>query len=252
MSSHVVTPGTEFKARIQQVEQTPSGVVLVWLYLMDQFDHTHRPGQYLQLNLDGEWSFFSIASLPLSNTPLELHIQTNQQEKIQFLLDAFADQRIIEIKCPYGVVNWKSGLTDGMFLARGTGFAPVKGLIEAAFDRDIDRKIHLCWEGECASDVYFLNWLQGRLASHQNFSATLYATENSQGLVQSTGIEHKAGSIASDFQQRQGFAAQLSSKSTWYYLCASPAKVYQWVDSLTSEKIPLEHMSSDAFEYAPR
>lgn len=253
MSSNVFSPGESYSARIQQVEQTPSGVVLVWLHVIDDFDHLHRPGQYLQMKLGDEWSFFSIASLPCIKSPLELHIQTNHDDKVRFLLDAFADQRIIEVKYPFGVATWKPSLTEGLFLARGTGFAPVKAFIDAALDRNTSRRIHLCWEGESGKDLYFLPWLTKRLADHPSFSVTLYATGVNEHLIDSQDrLEHKFGSISDDLAAPENSSIPVNPDKTWCYLCASPVKVYQWVDELLLNQVLLGHMSSDVFEYAPR
>lgn len=247
MSLKSYSIGQFYNARIIKIEQTPSGIMLVWLQLIDSFDHLHNPGQYLQLKLGQEASFFSIASLPGINSPLELHIQTQDQAKIQILIDAFSEHMLLEARYAYGVVNWPEQLRDGVFVCRGTGFAPVKAFIEAGFLRNADRNVQLLWEANQASDFYFEKWLHLMLEQYAGFKVSLLCPEALQLSNTHARLEIKTQSLSTALN-----AQHLNSANTWFYCCASPPRVYQWTDILCERQIPLAHIASDVFEYAPR
>lgn len=247
MSSSASSPGESYAARITQIEQSPSGIMVVWLHLIDEFDHLHMPGQYLQLQIGEEWSFFSIASLPSAKTPLELHIQTQDQDKIQFLLDSFAEQSLLQIRYAFGVVRWPAALPCGAFLCRGTGFAPAKALIESGLARNNDRDIHLFWESDNPQDFYFETWLKRMLPQHSNLRVTLLCPLD-------LGIEwaHERLNIDHAPLLQSVLTTQIIRANVWFYLCASPPRVHEWVDALELAGAPIDCMGSDVFEYAPR
>lgn len=246
MSSSISSRGSSYASRIKHIEQSPSGVMLLWLHLIDEFDHLHMPGQYLQLQLNEEWSFFSIASLPCAKSPLELHIQTQDQEKIQFLLNAFAEQSLLQIRYAFGVVSWPVELAAGIFLCRGTGFAPAKALIESGLARNGDREIHLYWESDNPKDFYFEAWLKRILFSHAHFKVTLLCP-----IAMKVSLSHARLRVEQKPLLESVLANDLKCKA-WLYLCASPARVHEWAQALEAAGAPAHHMSSDVFEYAPR
>jgi len=236
-----------FQVRVQQLEQTPSGVFIVWLHLIDDFDHLHLPGQYLKLKLGEEWSFFSIASLPSLHARLELHIQVKDDGKNKILVDAFAEQYLLEAQYAFGNVMWPTHLSSGVFYCRGTGFAPAKALIDQALSRQPERKIHFFWEAATERDMYFYPWLHKVLQQYPNMSATLCLT-NQSNLPQSQYLN--LDYIHSSLQQQLSTTSVLPG--AWHYFCASPGKVYEWVDILIYQGVTLDQMGSDIFEYAPR
>lgn len=237
----------DFKAQIHQIEQTPSGVMILSLHIIDEFDHLHQPGQYLQLRLGDEWSFFSIASVPCTKSPIELHIQTKDQQKIDFLLDAFAQKIFIDIRYAFGLVRWPTTYSSGIFLCRGTGFAPAKALIEAALSRNPDRVIHLLWEADSLHELYFERWLLVTLKTYPHFTASIYSKDNQPQHQNTDRLAYDVGSILNQHQFEKARVQQ-----TWFYLCASPVRVYQWSDKLATLGVNASQLSSDVFEYAPK
>lgn len=251
MSSEV---GRSFQAHVHQIEQTPSGVLFVWLKPDDGFDHIHRAGQYLSLTMNGEPSFFSIASMPVANSLIELHIQALDEAKTEFLLNAFTNKTQVTIGYPYGIVDWPADKPEGIFICRNTGFAPVKALIDTALSRNTDRPVHLYWEGDFIKDLYFEKWLSTALKDHPHFQAHLFfaledTIDTSSFAIQNSQCQVKIGSLHQVIEQG---TMDLNSKASWYYLCGSPQRVYHWVDCLEAKGLSIDAMASDVFEYAPR
>lgn len=72
-----------------------------------------------------------------------------------------------------------------IFIAFGTGFAPVKGLMEHAMALDSTESMHLYWVVSHESDLYFPNWPRAMADALDNFRYT--------PLVAGTNLETAAG-----------------------------------------------------------
>lgn len=250
MSENILSPGLPYSARITKIEQSECGIFLLWLQVIDQFDHLHQPGQYLQLRIGEEWSYFSIASLPGPQSPLELHIHTQDIAKVAFLLDAFSQQRLVDIRYAFGLVRWPVNMMSGVFLCRGTGFAPSKALIEGGLARNNDRPIHLFWETDSSKDCYFEPWLKSTFAKSPNFHATLIGPKGVQLELKHDRLTYSTSSL-SDCVSEKGCLAPPAYEASWFYLCASPARVHEWAQELQNIGVSLQQIGSDVFEYAP-
>jgi CDP-4-dehydro-6-deoxyglucose reductase len=92
------------------------------------------PGQYIDFILDdGEKRAYSIASIPNANSQLELHVRYVPGGRFSELafnrLDVGAT---LQIEAPKGRFFWHDERRNPIIMvAGGTGFAPIKAMIEA-------------------------------------------------------------------------------------------------------------------------
>ena len=117
-------------------------------YLAGQYVEIHWPHQ--------EPKPFSIANSPHKNGLLELHIRCQpDNEYAQQLIHWLQQEKIITVKGPYGRCFYHPEPRMPMIaLAVGTGFAPIKAILEQALVSKIEHEITLFWAGKLAHDLY--------------------------------------------------------------------------------------------------
>jgi NAD(P)H-flavin reductase/ferredoxin len=116
-----------------------------------------KAGQYLGLKLDdGTVRNFSMANPPHQNDGAELHIRHIPGGKFsQYLADGLAEGDQIEVAIPYGDFYVREEHdTPILLLASGTGFAPIKSIVEDAIKRKQSRSMVLYWGARRAQDLY--------------------------------------------------------------------------------------------------
>jgi CDP-4-dehydro-6-deoxyglucose reductase/3-phenylpropionate/trans-cinnamate dioxygenase ferredoxin reductase subunit len=116
-----------------------------------------KAGQYLSLKLDdGTVRHFSMANAPHQNDGAELHIRHIPGGKFsQHLADGLAEGDQIEVSIPYGDFYLREEHdTPILLLASGTGFAPIKSIVEDAIKRKLNRSMVLYWGARRPEDLY--------------------------------------------------------------------------------------------------
>ena len=122
-------------------------------------------GQYINIILEDKVRSYSIANAFNKNNILELHIKTYtgglMTEYLNKLL--ISNNPILSIDAPLGhfALNTLNNNTNNIiFACTGTGFAPIKALIETLIQQKSIKKIYLYWGNRYESDFYCLSDLK--------------------------------------------------------------------------------------------
>jgi CDP-4-dehydro-6-deoxyglucose reductase, E3 len=117
----------------------------------------YQAGQYLQIMLGDEPFSYSIANAPLGSHTYELHIRHSRDNPYnQPLLDDIKNKGHVELHLPMGSCHL-SRLDSNkpiLFIAAGTGFAPVKAMIEQLLALGEPSPFELYWGARSQSDLY--------------------------------------------------------------------------------------------------
>lgn len=132
-------------------------------------------GQYVEIITEnGDHMPFSIANAPLGGHQLELHIRhTRENAYSHNLLAEIKRTGKLFIKGPFGHCTYQrlSSRTT-LLLAAGTGFAPIKAIIEQALMQEDTSPMYLYWNARNASDLYLDEVPQHWAKSIHNFGYT--------------------------------------------------------------------------------
>lgn len=145
--------------RVTCIETVAASVSRI-LLLPETTSLSYEAGQYVFIRLaDGNESPLSIACAPRADGMLEFHLfHPERNSSAQQLLQIARDEQIWLIRGPEGKCTW-SHLNPKLpvfFLAQGTGFAPIKAMLEAAPAR-VD--VAFYWYMSNEKDFYLLNTL---------------------------------------------------------------------------------------------
>ena len=241
-------PVKKMPVRVITLEKKSADVMLLKLQLPANDTFAFHTGQYVEFLLrDGARRSYSMASAPHigaaqpTTTPpmgptIELHIRHMPGGKFtDHVFGAMKEKEILRIEGPYGSFYLREDSEKPIvLLASGTGFAPIKAIIEQMQHKGIVRPATLYWGGRRPSDLYMHDWVLAQVAKMPNLS---YVPVISNALPED------------DWQGRTGFVHQavlqdlpdLSAHQV--YACGAPIVV----DSARSDYIGQASLPADEF-----
>jgi CDP-4-dehydro-6-deoxyglucose reductase, E3 len=230
-------------AKIFSLERRGEDVMILRLKLPDNDRLQFLAGQYVEFLLaDGSRRAFSIANAPHSDDLLEFHIRHIPGGK--FTDELFANGReksLLRIEGPHGSFFMREESDKPMLmLATGTGFGPIKAIIEHAIAVGNQRPITLYWGSRSRDGLYYHElaeqWAQDYpwISYRPVLSRPDEAWQGRSGRIQAA--------VLADFDSLAGYEL---------YACGHPEVVYSACEVLVKERqLASEDCFADAFEFA--
>ena len=194
------------------------------------------------LTKNGKYRSFSLANAPHDDEFIELHIRhIPDGEFTGAVFDEMKEKDMLRIEGPFGNFYLQEESDRPIILmAGGTGFAPIKGMIEHALKVGLERPIHLYWGVKAKEDLYMhelaLSWTkQNPLV---RYTPVLSDPDEKDNWTGRTGYVHTA--IMEDYKDLSQYEI---------YGSGPPVMVYAGKDEFVKNNLDLDHYYSDAFEY---
>ncbi|TCK16811.1 CDP-4-dehydro-6-deoxyglucose reductase [Thiogranum longum] len=230
--------------RAEHLKRLSHDVMQVLLKLPETERLQFLAGQYIEFILkDGRRRAFSIANAPHQDEYLELHIRHVPGGSFTgHVFDEMKDRALLRIEGPLGAFYLRENSDRPiLMMAGGTGIAPLKGIIDHAQYIGIDRTIHLFWGVSSKRDLYLQDEPQRWKKNSSAFSytpvlsdpATEDRWEGKTGLVMNTLLEAYPDLANYDI-----------------YMSGPPAMIEAATPVFAQHGASLDHMYSDAFEFA--
>lgn len=143
--------------RVEQLTRVSSDVMLLELRLPAGVAFDYLPGQYVEFVLgDGRRRAFSLAAPAGASGILQLHIRRVPGGVFTgHVFEGLKAGDILRIEGPLGAFYLRESSPRPMLLvAGGTGFAPVKAIVEQAMAKGLGRPMALYWGGRTRADLY--------------------------------------------------------------------------------------------------
>jgi CDP-4-dehydro-6-deoxyglucose reductase, E3 len=235
-------PIRKMPSRVSTLERKSHDVMVIKLQLPANDTFRYHAGQYIEFILrDGARRSYSMANAPSNGPQVELHVRHMPGGKFtDHVFTAMKEKEILRAEGPFGSFFLREDSDKPMvLLASGTGFAPIKAIIEHMQFKGIDRPATLYWGGRRPADLYLNEWVQAKLAEMPNLK---YVPVISDALPEDdwtgrAGFVHRA--VLEDFPDLSGHQV---------YACGAPIVV----DSARAEysakaKLPPEEFFADSF-----
>jgi len=235
-------PVRTLPCRVARKEQLNHDVVRLYLKLPEGQRLQFFAGQYLDFLLkDGRKRSFSIANAPHDDEYIELHVRHVPGGAFtDYVFEDMQEKTILRIQAPLGTFVLREGSARPMiFVGGGTGFAPIKGMLEHAFHVGIANPMHLYWGVRARRDLYLADLPQRWAVEHKNLTYTAVLSEPDADWQGRTGFVHQA--VVSDHPDMRGCDV---------YISGPPAMVNAARDAFLALGVTMDHLFSDAFEYA--
>jgi CDP-4-dehydro-6-deoxyglucose reductase, E3 len=231
-------------ARVHKLERVADDAMIVYLKLPANERLMFLPGQYIDILLkDGTRRSFSMANAPHDDEFVQLHVRHVPGGSFtDHVFQTMKERDILRFEGPFGTFFLREESAKPIaFVASGTGFAPIKAVIEAAFKKGVARPMTLYWGARRPKDLY-LNGLAERWASeHKGFK---YVPVISDALAEDhwtgrTGFVHRAVmEDTSDLSGHQVYACGVpimvdSARRDFTLKCSLPENEF-FADSFTT------------------
>ena len=223
-----------------QVERiTPLTDSIVQLILKPDVYIDYEAGQYLNIVVGVEELSYSIANAALGSHQYELHIRHSRDNPAhQRLFAHIKEHGKLDLLLPFGTcsLDKMDPQRPIIFIAGGTGFAPVNAMIEQLLAGDDSRSFELYWGARSQSDLYLddkvKNW-QAHVSRFKYF--TTITEENKEKLTSKVLAQHP------------------KDLSQWQIVISGPFDMaYSVSDVLVKHGVSLENIFSDAFGFEPK
>ena len=235
-------PVKKMPARVASLERKSHDVIVLKLQLPANDTLRYHAGQYLEFILrDGARRSYSMANAPHNGPGVELHIRHMPGGKFtDHVFGAMKEKEILRVEGPFGSFFLREDSDKPMvLLASGTGFAPIKAVIEHMQHKGITRPATLYWGGRRPVDLYLDDWVKAKLAEMPNLK---YVPVISDALPEDqwtgrTGFVHQA--VLADLPDLSGHQV---------YACGAPIVVDSARrDYLALGGLPEEEFFADSF-----
>lgn len=148
-------------ARIDSLERVSEDVIAVTLRTPPSSQLVFRAGQYIDvIGPEGIRRSYSLANAPRSDGKLRLEIRRVDGGLLsQYWFDKAKANDLLRIEGPLGTFSRRaSPVKNLIFLATGTGIAPVKAMLEelaSSTDKNSYDQICVYWGGRTLTDLYW-------------------------------------------------------------------------------------------------
>jgi CDP-4-dehydro-6-deoxyglucose reductase len=158
-------PIIKMPTRVVKRERLTQDVMVLHLQLPSGNAFAYHPGQYIELLLTGGFRrSYSMANAPGSGS-VELHIRHMPGGRFtDHVFLRMQEKEILRAEGPFGSFYLRETSDKPIvLLASGTGFAPIKAILETMQAKGITRPTTLFWGGRRPQDLYMDAWVQERL-----------------------------------------------------------------------------------------
>jgi len=131
--------------------------------------------------------------------------------------------------------------TSLFFVAGGTGFAPIRAMLESLLTLDLDRSIYLVWGNRQAGDFYDLDDLSTWVRTSPLFQVVLAVETDDAQLKVPTGMTIFKGRVD------EAIASLKDVGNFDAYVAGPPAMVVPTLVALDALGIPRAHIRVDSF-----
>lgn len=238
-------PHRRLEVEVVEREALAPDVVGVWLRPVGGDRLNWLPGQYLDVVLpDGRHRPFSIANGPGPDGRIELHVR--HVPGGGFTSWVYESLRVgdrLSIEAPLGTfVPREDSERPMLFMAGGTGFAPVKALVEHFIALGTRRHMSIYWGARIAADLYLADlateWT--RQAPNVSFIPVLSDPDAAKASGLREGLIHEA--LLQDHPDLSAFDM---------YMSGPPAMIAAGRQFFIDANLPEDRLFFDSFELAP-
>jgi CDP-4-dehydro-6-deoxyglucose reductase len=238
-------PVRKLPSRVQKLQRLADDVMLLDLKLPASETFRFKAGQYVDILLaDGQRRSFSIANAPHDAGHLELHVRRIDGGRFtSHVFEGMKEKDILRLEGPLGSF-WlrEDSQRPIVMLAGGTGFAPIKGIVEHVLEAGLQRPITLYWGSRDRAGLYLDALARSWETAQPNLRYIPVLSDEKPGDAWDgrRGLVHQA--VLDDFADLSGHEV---------YACGAPAMIDAARAGFCGERgLPEGAFFADAFTFA--
>jgi CDP-4-dehydro-6-deoxyglucose reductase len=191
---------------------------------------------------DGRRRSFSIATSQVRDGALQFHLRVTPGGFFtHYVQDDMPERAILRFEGPFGAFYVREDSTRPVvMMAGGTGFSPIKAMLERQFARGLDRPFHLVWGARAARDLYAHALAQQWAAAHpERFRYTAVLSGEDPEWRGERGFVHE--SVLRAHPDLSGHEV---------YMAGPPVMVHAGKKAFVEAGLDADHLYYDSFDYA--
>jgi CDP-4-dehydro-6-deoxyglucose reductase, E3 len=228
-------------ARAVVLKRENDGVIRMTLRFPPFAKPDFIPGQFVGIrHSDGVDRSFSIANAPRDDGTIELHIgRVAGGSFTGHVFERLKVDDVLQVSGPYGSFVYASDGRPSIFIAGGTGIAPVRAMLEAMRRENSRASAHVYWGSRERRGFYIDDELRELCAGSRRIEYVPVLSGKDDSWDGRTGLVHKT--VLHDFNDLSGFDV---------YACGSPAMVDAAHQALTMRGARPDRFFADSFHPA--
>ncbi len=238
----VLTPQSRrFTVKVAHMQKITDDIMRLCLKLPEDLKLEFLAGQYIDIITDdNQHRSFSIANAPHESDHIELHIRhVTGGEYTDYLFHDMPLNTELQLEGPLGTFYLRENSTRPIILmGGGTGFAPLKGILEHAFHIGVTRPMHLFWGVRKHQDLYLDDQPREWMQQHANFQYTPVLSEPGPDWQGETGYVHEV--VLQHYPD---------IKNSDVYMSGPPKMIDSGRDLFLEHGLTMDYLYSDAFEF---
>ncbi|HCE2183340.1 FAD-binding oxidoreductase [Vibrio sp. Vb2133] len=184
--------------KVAKVQYLTDDILSLTFRLPPTAQFEYLAGQYVDLSFQGVKRSYSIANACSALKQIELHIRKVPDGAMSGLLfGSVAENQLMRMEGPKGTFFVRDGDKPLVFIATGTGIAPVKAMVEQLISTDDQREVHIYWGMQYQSEIYCQELMSySQQYANIHFTSVLSQESHPQsecGYVQDIVIKNVAG-----------------------------------------------------------
>ncbi len=237
-----VFPVKTVPCRLIEKQLLNTDVLLLRFQLPKRERFEFLPGQYVELLLPGnKRRAFSLANLPNDENIVEFHIRYYKGGLFsEMAFNALPENSLLRLHGPLGEFSLDiENERPVIMVAGGTGFSPIKSLIEFSLQENRKQPIHLYWGSRDKAGLYLHELAEQFAQEHEHIHYEAVLSEQDDNWLGKTGWVHDA--VLNDFDD-------LTEHDV--YACGPPPMIKAIRDSFSDKGLNLDRFFCDSFEFA--
>lgn len=204
---------------------------------MQQLDF--QAGQYVSIECKYQprlWRVYSVANAPNENNTMEFHVRALGAGWVSSaLVRRIKPGDMIRLAAPMGSMTLDPNSTrDVVFIAGGTGLAPIKALVEELARYNRNRWVHVFFGAKDREDLYDLAELN-KLSARYPWLSVVPACSQDDGYAGEKGNIDEVVERFGPWEEHE------------FFVCGSPSMVKSSLRTLAALKVPSVRIKYDAF-----
>ena len=227
--------------KVQSIEHLNHDVTQIFLKIPNAESLQYLAGQYIDLiHPNFEPRAFSIANAPGNDGLIELHVRLIEGGKFtNFIFNQLEEKSLLQLEGPKGDFFFREDSKKPVILmAGGTGFAPIKSIVEHAIATKLNREIYIYWGVRDEVDLY-MDLSQQWADENDNIHFVPVLSQPNEDWQGRKGFVHE--SILEDFEDLTGYEV---------YACGPPEMVKSAAKRFVEQGMIQDNFFSDAFVFA--
>ena len=223
-----------YPCKLDNIEIIGSDIAILSLRLPPTARIEYLAGQFIDLIINGQRRSYSIANASGGN--IELHVRKVSNGVFsQIIFNELKLQQLLRIEGPQGTFFVRDNDRPLIFLAGGTGFAPVKAMVEELINKNDQRPIHIYW-GMPQGRLFYSDIVNKWSVEYPNIQYVPVVSEEDSSWHGQTGFVHQA--VINDFPDLSNFSV---------YACGSLAMISAAHQEFVEYGLAEDQFFSDAF-----